>query len=259
MLQAEQITSFPSGYEKWNRTQFCISQDGSFFMSGKANNQWYITKRTKTGEIQWTSKYFDLEQPNKPCGLMEINFGHQPFLATSLAAAHRVVYYEVEGMQSSMPHLALEDLGYCFNQMTLLPPNVGVVLATSTTAPQSNKAKKILFLRRNKSKTPSFRISSHKIDTGIETNTVGICVAKTKSEKNLIVVTAWQKPGLIKAMDLNGKVAWEKSGVIYDMQCNPHGISADNSGRVYVADGKNRRVIVLDTETGEHFTDLGKT
>ncbi len=216
-------------------------------MSGKTKEQWYITKRTKTGEIQWTSKYFDLDQPNKPCGLMEMSFCHKPFLITSLAAAHRVVYYEVQGMQASTPYLALEDEKYCFNQMTLLPPNVGVVLATST----SSKSKRILFLRKNKAKTPSFRISSHKIDTGIETNMVGICVAKTKSDKSLIIVTAWQKPGIIKAMDLNGKVAWEKSGVVCDMPCNPHGISADNSGRVYIADGKNRRVIVLETETGK--------
>ncbi len=247
-VSATEMRSFPSGLEEWNRTQFCASNDGGIYMSGKSNMKWIIQKRNQSGDIMWKTNWFNLDRPSKPCGLQEIQLASKKYLAASLAAAHKVVLYDPNpsiNSESTITAFSHEHLS--FNQMCLLPPNTLLVLA----ADRANPSKKIFFLTATKSKEPSL-FAARNMETYM-VEAYGICVVPSSKGPfhNLIIVTAWQRPGCIKAFSAeSGEVVWERSGEIAGVQCNPHGVCADRRGHVYIADGKNRRVLVLDAETG---------
>ena len=56
----------------------------------------------------------------------------------------------------------------------------------------------------------------------------------------------------IKAMRLGTKThVWEFSEVVEGKTINPHGMCSDKAGHLYVADGSNDRLLVMDRSTGQ--------
>ena len=48
----------------------------------------------------------------------------------------------------------------------------------------------------------------------------------------------------------SGETLWKVQGEIHGKPCDPHGMCSDTQGRLYVADGNNERVLVLQASTG---------
>ena len=44
---------------------------------------------------------------------------------------------------------------------------------------------------------------------------------------------------------------WEVVGEVAGKEIKPYGVCSDNDGNVFVADGNNERVLVLDSKTGQ--------
>ena len=89
-------------------------------------------------------------------------------------------------------------------------------------------------------------------------DTYGICVVSTNLTRDdvLIILTSWKTECSVKAFKLDGQLVWKASGVLGGIAINPHGVCADRRGHIYIADGKNKRVIVLNAEDGKYIQTL---
>ena len=62
---------------------------------------------------------------------------------------------------------------------------------------------------------------------------------------------------MLKAVRLsNGETEWEVAGLVEGKEMKPYGICSDTEGRIFVADGQNSRVVVLDNQNGECIQSL---
>ncbi len=48
----------------------------------------------------------------------------------------------------------------------------------------------------------------------------------------------------------SGETLWKVQGEVHGKPCNPHNMCSDTQGGLYVADGRNKRVLVLQASTG---------
>ena len=78
------------------------------------------------------------------------------------------------------------------------------------------------------------------------------CTMNYVEQHDLVIVASNLPNGRVVAVTLprKQKSGWKLSGDIKGKCINPQGMCHDDAGRLYVADGKNDRVLVLDSLTG---------
>ncbi len=54
----------------------------------------------------------------------------------------------------------------------------------------------------------------------------------------------------------SGETLWKVQGKVHGKPCYPHGMCTDTQGRLYVADGENERVLVLQASTGRFIQEI---
>ncbi len=77
------------------------------------------------------------------------------------------------------------------------------------------------------------------------------------TQADLIVLSCGWK--VVKAVALQGggqRRVWQVQGEVLGKRINPWGVSSDSEGRVYIPDGHNRRVLVVNGYTGEVIQEL---
>ncbi len=251
-VTATETNSFTSGFDDWNRTQFCVSDDGYIFMSGKTGNVWNICQLSLDGRKVWETEQVDINDKTipKPCGLQVVTLADKQFLASSSASQHSILLYDIN-TPGSTGKPAYSDPQLHFNQMRILPPNTLLVVCA-----QQKRGRKVLYIRQQDHTSLTLRVT-HSMDTMME-DAYGIEVVSTDltPQGNLIILTSWKTQGVIRAFKLDGTSVWEVRGKVGGMSCNPHGVCADRRGHVYIADGKNRRVLVLSAEDGSLIQTL---
>ena len=252
-VTATEINSFTSGFDEWNRTQFCTSDDGSVFMSGKVGQTWKISQFDLSGNQVWETESLDIDKRTtpKPCGLQVVNLGTKQFLASSSASHHKILLYDTS-IQKPEAIVAYSDQKMHFNQMGNLPPNTLLVLCA-----EQNKERKVLYLMQKKDTDMEMMGKTHIMETHME-DTYGICVVSTNLTRDgvLIILTSWKTECSVKAFKLDGQMVWKVTGMLAGMPINPHGVCADRRGHVYIADGKSKRVIVLNADDGKYIQTL---
>ena len=251
-VTATESNNFTSGFDEWIRTQFCASDGGFIFMSGKTGNVWKICQFDLSGKKIWETESVDLEDKTIPkaCGIQLINLGSKQFLASSSAARHNILFYDVNTPKPTSI-IGYADKKLHFNQMCILPPSTLLTLCA-----EQNKERKVLYLRQSATPKSYVMQKTFAMETHME-DAYGIYVASTNltATGNLIILTSWKK-GSVKAFNLSGDLAWEATGILGGLPCNPHGVCADRRGHVYLADGRNKRVIVLNAEDGRFIQTL---
>ena len=252
-VTATEINSFTSGFDEWNRTQFCTSDDGSVFMSGKVSKNWKISQFDLSGNQVWETEslHIDNRSTPKPCGLQVVYLGTKQFLASSSASHHNILLYDTS-IQKPEAIVAYSDQKMHFNQMGNLPPNTLLALCA-----EQNKERKLMYLMQKKCAGMEMMDKTHIMETHME-DTYGICVVSTNLTRDgvLIILTSWKTECSVKAFKLDGQLVWKESGVLGGISINPHGVCADRRGHIYIADGKNKRVIVLNAEDGKYIQTL---
>ena len=252
-VTATEINSFTSGFDEWNRTQFCTSDDGSVFMSGKVSKNWKISQFDLSGNQVWETEslHIDNRTTPKPCGLQVVNLGTKQFLASSSASHHNILLYDTS-IQKPEAIVAYSDQKMHFNQMGNLPPNTLLALCA-----EQNKERKLMYLMQKKYAGMEMMEKTYIMETHME-DTYGICVVSTNLTRDgvLIILTSWKTECSVKAFKLDGQLVWKASGVLGGIAINPHGVCADRRGHIYIADGKNKRVIVLNAEDGKYIQTL---
>ena len=252
-VTATEINSFDSGFDEWNRTQFCTSDDGSVFMSGKVGETWKISQFDLSGNQVWETESLNIDDrtPPKPCGLQVVNLGDKQFLASSSASHHNILLYDTS-IQKPEAIVAYSDQKMHFNQIGNLPPNTLLALCA-----EQNKERKVLYLMQKKYADMEMMGKTHIMETHME-DTYGICVVSTNLTRDgvLIILTSWKSERSVKAFKLDGQLVWKTSGTLGGIPINPHGVCADRRGHIYVADGKSKRVLVLNAEEGKYIQTL---
>ena len=250
-VTATETGSFSSGFEEWGRTQFCVSDDGHVFMSGKVGNLWNICQFGLDGKKLWETEKEDINNRDicKPCGLQVITLLGKKFLASSSASQHNVLLYDINSPTSEKTDV-FKDQSLHPNQMSILPPSTLLVLCA---LPRGKR--KIVYLRQENLEDLQMQ-STHVMETNME-SAYGIQAVSTDltPEGTLIVVTSHMQ-GTITAFKLDGTVAWKAQGNVGGVACNPHGVCADRRGHVYIADGRSRRVLVLNAKNGNCIQTL---
>ncbi len=65
---------------------------------------------------------------------------------------------------------------------------------------------------------------------------------------------------MVEAVKLQGGAdqppVWQLQGEVLGKEINPYGVSSDNEGHLYIADGRNSRVLVVNGFTGEVVQEL---
>ncbi len=80
--------------------------------------------------------------------------------------------------------------------------------------------------------------------------------ATTKTNTSLLVLCSW-KDESVAAVDLpDGKVLWIKKGVDYNMRLPASSVCVDELGKVYVACGRQQKVLILSVEDGSLLFQL---
>ena len=252
-VTAVESNNFFSGFDEWNRTQFCSSDGGFIFMSGKAGNLWRVCQFDLSGKQIWETEPEELEDKTvpKPCGIQFVNLGSKQYLASSSASRHNILFYDIN-TQRPRPIVGYADLKLHFNQMCILPPSTLL-----TVCAEQNRERKVVYLRQSATSKPYIMQKTFTMETQME-DAYGIYVVSTNltAGGNLIILTSWKKEGSIKAFKLDGDLAWECSGIQGGLPVNPHGVCADRRGHVYIADGRNKRVFVLNAEDGRWIQTL---
>ncbi len=77
---------------------------------------------------------------------------------------------------------------------------------------------------------------------------------------DLLILSRGGYNGVVQAVKLHGDAGqppvWQLEGKVLGKKIDPAGVSCDSEGRVYVADGPNRRVLLLNGYTGEVIQQL---
>ncbi len=72
----------------------------------------------------------------------------------------------------------------------------------------------------------------------------------------LILSRDWEVVQAVKLHGAGQPPVWQLQGEVLGKEINPDGVSCDSEGRVYVADGSNSRVLVVNGNTGEVIQEL---
>ncbi len=78
----------------------------------------------------------------------------------------------------------------------------------------------------------------------------GFCATRNHTGQMMCILGSWEHNKIRAINAANGKIIWEIVGQYERVEINPHGMCADDSGHIYVADGENCRVLQVSC-TGE--------
>ncbi len=66
----------------------------------------------------------------------------------------------------------------------------------------------------------------------------------------------WDKRVICAVDYTSGETLWKVQGEVHGKSCEPVDMCTDTQGRLYVADGRNRRVLVLEASTGRFIQEI---
>ncbi len=79
---------------------------------------------------------------------------------------------------------------------------------------------------------------------------VFIAYLETKSTGGLVIACDWKHSTIVATSLSDKKLIWRLQGEVKGKMIRPNGMDTDDEGRLYVGDGANSRIIVLDGSTG---------
>ncbi len=223
----------PLGFQFWQKSKIAVSGDGRVVIYGKMQNDMVALKCfNKKGKEIWVR---DLPRD------IEGNIGGICIIGQDL-----LLTANVKNNMLSLRNLA--DGTWVNN--TLMPFTVHHLLCFNTEREcficntTGNRIHKVHlageFIRMDDNISIPYTVQ----------NLYGMCLAESVTKRKMFVLSSGVN-SMIQAIDAeNGRIIWEIKGEFGGKQIRPHGMCADDSGHIYVADGSNCRILQLRC-TGE--------
>ena len=228
--EAKLLRKVDTEMERWVYTKMCVSKDGRMVLSGKVNDENWLRCFNANGDRLWQVKVGKAD-------------GQIRGLASSPDNEH---FFATKGHNIDMRKLSdgqkIYEQNVGFDCIHIFCPSDNVLLVEN----RDSTPRKLVKFEVRCQPIASFEA----LDGIIETNLKSAfgCTMLNNKNKQLLIVTSW-KENTIKAINyLTGITEWTLTGEYEGKKIEPHGVCCDEVGNLYVADGSNRRVLLVSSE-----------
>ena len=237
--------------EDWTKTKMCVSKDGRMVLSGKIKDDNWLKCFNVNGDRLWQIKMGTVD--NCVNGLASSTNNEHFFLVMSRSIEMR----NFSDGQKKYKYETYFSCGHSF-----CPADDVLLVGDLDSTPR-----KLVKLNGKWESGKSLEVLDGVVETNsVQFNPFGYSMLNNKN-KQLLIVTSWEK-STIKAIDYStGNTEWSITGEYKGKEIEPHGVSHDDFGNLYIADGRNKRVILvspegsikrklIDTASSVHWVDF---
>ena len=225
----------------WGGTLSCTGSQGNAIIYGKtaSDSKPVIHVYNKQGEFQHSLLPPGCEHGGGyRYGIMEVKMSQQPYIAMSCLRCKELCL-------KTACEIATES--DCIDKM----------LRTIVNAPgQMCHGRKGQFLVVNMTRGSkslsildySFNLTKHvQIDMDLPLH---ICYANSEDHGEMVIKSD-SDLHMVSATSLEtGTTIWREQGVVRNQMCDPHGLCTDGKDRIFIADGQNSRILIINAEDG---------